>query len=99
LDGPKLLQINALGDNRRDGAAVVRGGVEPPTHGFSVSEETSYFPGKTAFSANPGANAVALETQPAHIAPDLQTIIDAWPTLPEAIRTGILAMIRASANS
>jgi hypothetical protein len=36
LDGPKLLQSNALGDNRRDGAGVVRGGVEPPTHGFSV---------------------------------------------------------------
>jgi len=78
---------------------VVRGGIEPPTHGFSVCEETGYFPGNTAVSANPGANAVALESKPAHFDPDLQAIIDAWPTLPEAIRTGILAMMRAAANS
>ena len=78
---------------------MVRGGVEPPTHGFSVSEETSDFPGNTAVFANPGANAVALETKPAHIAPDLQVIIDAWPTLPEAIQAGILAMIRAAGNA
>jgi hypothetical protein len=43
-------------------------------------------------------HSVAVETKPAHIAPDLQAIIDAWPTLPEAIRTGILAMIRAAAE-
>ena len=78
---------------------MVRGGVEPPTHGFSVREETGCFPGNTAFSANPGANAVAVETKPAHIAPDLQAIIDAWPTLPEAIRAGILAMIRAAGSA
>jgi hypothetical protein len=28
--------------------------------------------------------------------PDLATVIDAWPTLPEAIRAGIMAMVRAS---
>ncbi len=41
LDGPKLLQSNALGDKRRDGAEVVRGGIEPPTHGFSVRCSTN----------------------------------------------------------
>jgi hypothetical protein len=29
-------------------------------------------------------------------APDLQAIIEAWPTLPEAIRAGILAIVRAA---
>jgi len=33
---------------------------------------------------------------PAHFPPDLAAVIDAWPMLPEAIRAGILAMIRAS---
>ena len=28
--------------------------------------------------------------------PDLAAVIDAWPTLPEAIRTGIVAMIKAA---
>ena len=98
-DRPEVLSLAGLGDDRRDVAEVVRGGIEPPTHGFSVCEETGCFPGNAAVFANPGANAVAVETKPAHLAPDLQAIIDAWPTLPEAIRTGIVAMIRAAANS
>ena len=28
--------------------------------------------------------------------PDLSAVIDAWPTLPKAIRAGIVAMVRAS---
>jgi hypothetical protein len=30
------------------------------------------------------------------VAPDLAPVIDAWPDLPEAIRAGILAMVRAA---
>ena len=30
------------------------------------------------------------------MAPDLAAIVDAWPELPEAIRAGILAMVRAA---
>jgi hypothetical protein len=30
------------------------------------------------------------------IDPNMQRILDAWPTLPEAIRAGILAMIDAA---
>jgi hypothetical protein len=28
--------------------------------------------------------------------PDLQTVIDAWPSLPAAIQAGILAMVKAT---
>jgi hypothetical protein len=28
--------------------------------------------------------------------PDLAAIVDAWPTLPEPIRAGIVAMVKAS---
>ena len=30
--------------------------------------------------------------------PDLADVVDAWPTLPEAIRAGIVAMVRAAAD-
>jgi hypothetical protein len=39
------------------------------------------------------AYSLARETQ---IDPDLAHLIDAWPELPPAIRTGILAMIDAA---
>ena len=31
--------------------------------------------------------------------PDLAAVIDAWPTLPEAIKKGILAMVRGQTES
>ena len=34
--------------------------------------------------------------QAAQMAPDLAEIVDAWPELPEAIKAGILAMVKAS---
>ena len=30
--------------------------------------------------------------------PDLQTIIDHWPALPDVIKAGIIAMVRASSG-
>jgi hypothetical protein len=30
--------------------------------------------------------------------PDLAAILDAWPALPEAIRTGIMAMVKAAST-
>jgi hypothetical protein len=67
--------------------------------GFSVREQTPENTGKTGISADAGANAGAVETKTAHIGPDLQGIIDAWPALPDAIKAGILAMIRAAGGT
>ena len=55
-------------------------------------------PGKTRVAADTGADAGAVETKPAQFSPDLQDIIDAWPALPEAIRAGILAMVKAASD-
>jgi hypothetical protein len=41
----------------------------------------------------PLAHPLARETP---IDPDLAQIVESWPRLPEAIRAGILAMVRAS---
>jgi hypothetical protein len=38
----------------------------------------------------------ACVAQPEKLAPDLKELVDAWPRLPEAVRAGILAMVRAS---
>jgi hypothetical protein len=59
----------------------------------SIPPETR---GKRGASEGTGADAGAVETKTAHDDPDLQAIIDAWPALPEAIKAGILAMIRAA---
>jgi hypothetical protein len=50
-------------------------------------------------STNPavcGAESGALAPQTPAIDPGLAALIDAWPTLPELVRAGILAMIRAA---
>ena len=51
---------------------------------------------KTALSAECGVESGALPTQTHPIDPSLTALIDAWPTLPEALRAGILAMVRAA---
>jgi hypothetical protein len=40
------------------------------------------------------AHPVPIDTR--KLAPDLALVVDAWPSLPEAIRAGILALVRAS---
>jgi hypothetical protein len=52
--------------------------------------------GKTALSVHGVAQSGALDPKNGPIDPALASLIDAWPTLPEPIRAGILAMIRAA---
>jgi hypothetical protein len=42
------------------------------------------------------AHSTALETAKAAIIPDLDQVIEAWDSLPPAIREAILAMLRAA---
>jgi hypothetical protein len=43
-----------------------------------------------------GAECGALGAREAPADPDLAAVVDAWPTLREPIRAGILAMVRAA---
>ena len=52
--------------------------------------------GKRGASKGTGADAGAVETKNAHDDPGLQVIIDAWPTLPDAIKGGIVVMVTAA---
>jgi hypothetical protein len=54
--------------------------------------------GKTNKDLQQAADSVAhpLPTDKRKISPDLAAVINAWPDLPEAIRAGILAMVKAT---
>ena len=53
-------------------------------------------PGKHGENGVPGEPASKSPAVAAEIPQDLQDIIDAWPSLPDAIRAGILAMVKAA---
>jgi len=53
---------------------------------------------KTPISQTGGAKSGAPSANSDAIDPDLQRLIDAWPTLPEAMQAGILAMIAAASK-
>ena len=53
-------------------------------------------PGETEVSWESGAESGALGAREAPIDADSATVVDAWPTLPEAVKAGVLAMVRAA---
>ena len=52
--------------------------------------------GKTTIHERSGAESGALGAQLSDSPPDLQVVIEAWPTLPEKARLEIVAMVRES---
>ena len=68
-------------------------GVEPTNGGFANRRQTPENNGKTGISETAGS---ASGNTCGGIPQDLQGIIDAWPALPNAIKAGILAMVRAA---
>ena len=53
-------------------------------------------PEKNAHSENRAAAGAAVEPDNAPIDADLQAIIERWADLPEAVKAGIVAMVRAA---
>ena len=67
-----------------------------PEVGLEPGQET---PEKTTVSEAGGAECGAQRAPEGQFEPDLQRLIDAWPTLPDALKTGIAAMVEAAAKS
>jgi hypothetical protein len=51
---------------------------------------------KNADSRESAARGAAVGAANAHIDPDLQAVIERWPDLPDAVKSGIVAMVRAA---
>jgi hypothetical protein len=101
-DDLNVLTVNDLRGNKRDVARrgqVRLSGLEPETYGLKVTCEPQETLEKQGFLDDAGADAGAVETKTAHFEPDLQAVIDGWQDLPEAIKTGILAMVRAGSGA
>ena len=61
--------------------------------GFELPQENTE---KTGVADESGAESGALDAENGPKDPDLGAIIDAWPRLPDAIKTGILAIIQGA---
>ncbi|MBU0641123.1 MAG: hypothetical protein KKB50_19870 [Planctomycetes bacterium] len=59
-------------------------------------EQGAKTPDETAISTEGAAKSGASDGKSAAFGPDLRSTVEAWPTLPDALKTGILAMVRAS---
>ena len=79
-----------------------RKGVEPSTSALRTQEQSVASDGDKGVTSSLSAactNACTSEAENANaetIAPDLQAIIEAWPTLPESIKAGFLALVNAA---
>ena len=81
-----VLQGNASGRDHLPDGQVPPAGIE----------QKPFSSGRVEVSETAGAKSGAVDRENAPITPDLETVIDAWPTLPPAIRTAILAIVEAA---
>ncbi|MCH7685408.1 MAG: hypothetical protein IH899_01785 [Planctomycetes bacterium] len=59
-------------------------------------ERTDDSTGNNVIQGQGGAESGAVGAQSALMDPDLRAVIEAWPELPDAVKAGILAMVRAA---
>ena len=90
-----ILGLVALGDASIRSAAN-EGGISTVEHvDYEFSAEKSQLADGTESCDRGETDLTALLTLLAEKSPDLATVIEAWPELPEAVRKGILAMVGA----
>jgi hypothetical protein len=77
---------SAIGVAYRQVSAVGDEGLEP----------TAKSPGNRGVGVQSGAECGAPDSPKTPFDPELASVVDAWPKLPDAIKAGIVAMIRAA---
>ena len=75
---------------------VVRAGIEPATHGFSVRKPDCVTQDRVAFTPTDSGHVASSVALSPETDPELAQVCAAWDKLPEAIRAGILAMVKAT---
>ena len=61
-------------------------------------EQVAQTPGNIDILEEGGAESGAQRAPEGQFEPELQRLIDAWPTLPDALKTGIRAMVTAASG-
>ena len=69
-----------------------RGGLEPPTHGFSVREIDNLNTSKKSTCDFEHRAAAVNDAKSVHETPELQVLIERWDDLPESIRKQIIEL-------
>jgi len=64
--------------------------------GDTGQEHPSKMPEKPAVPITGGTESGTLQDWRRGLDPSLRAIVDAWPKLPEALRVGIIAMVKAA---
>ncbi len=59
---------------------------------------TANSPGKTALSEKTGTNSGTLPAGPPPIDVQLNELVEAWPTMPDDVKAGIMAMVKAAGD-
>ena len=96
---PKSLRITDLGDEvQRDAKKCENrpGGIRTPDQGIMSPWVSAETPEEIAHSGNRVAGGAAVDSENALIDADRRAIIQAWPDLPDVVRVGIVAMVRAA---
>ena len=91
-DCPNPLIFNTVRDKRRESAEWSGPGLNWRHTDFQSENK----PRKPREKRGPLATCQQIASSRAEMPPDLQTVIDAWPSLPAAIQAGILAMVKAT---
>jgi len=77
---------------------VEAAGIEPASRTGSTSSQATHGTEDTREpSSEPSVALTAKWTGTGPDDPDLRVLVAAWPTLPEVVRIGVLALVRASA--
>ena len=87
--------LKGLTRSRREQKAVAPLGFEPRLTD-SESTRIALFPKENGTFSNCAAPGAAVELENGPIDPDLRAIIERWADLPDAMKAGIMAMVRAA---
>ena len=91
-------------DMQRDEMSSAKAGDGSRTHDVQLGKPATHFASADESSAckrgNPNPSTIpSSQAQNEGIDVRLQQIIDSWPSLPEAVRAGIVVMVEVASNS
>ena len=95
----KTLDLPGFDASRRSLSQAPRLGLEPRTYGVTGRDvPAANIKSVKGLRLAPYPSAAPAQRAAQSVPSELREVMDAWPSLPEAVRAGIVAMIRAAAK-